>query len=108
MVFVVLDQARAPGFDEDIERCERILLGLGHPDLLQRSLGFRLLTLRQLVAHLTVLCTQQRWPRVLGHTSSIAYQNPSVPSATALNSRYLLGSSLSVDAHLGKKYRGLG
>jgi len=31
-----------------------------------------------------------------------------VPSATALNSRYLLGSSLSVDAHLGKKYRGLG
>src|SRR3954471_7949549 len=32
---------------------------------------------------LTVLCTQQRWPRVLGHTSSRACQKPSAPSATA-------------------------
>ena len=52
----ILDQALdrlvvfdAPGFDEGIERGERILLGLGHPDLLQRPLGFRLLALRQLV-----------------------------------------------------------
>jgi hypothetical protein len=41
----------APGFDEDIERRERILLGLGHPDVLQRSLGFRLLTLQLFVEH---------------------------------------------------------
>src|SRR6516225_3096433 len=42
----------APGLDEDIERRERILLGLGHPDLLQRPLGFRMLALRQLVQHI--------------------------------------------------------
>jgi hypothetical protein len=30
-----------------------------------------------------VLCTQQRWPRVCGHTSSRACQKPSAPSATA-------------------------
>src|SRR4029077_7985874 len=32
---------------------------------------------------LAVLCTQQRWPRVLGHTSSTACQKPRAPSATA-------------------------
>src|SRR6516162_2493201 len=42
----------APGLDEGIEGCERIPLGLGHPDLLQRALGLRLLTLRQLVQHI--------------------------------------------------------
>jgi hypothetical protein len=42
----------APGFDEGVEGCERILLGLGHPDLLQRLLGLRLLALRQLVEHI--------------------------------------------------------
>jgi hypothetical protein len=30
-----------------------------------------------LLSILAVLCTQQRWPRVLGHTSSIACPNPS-------------------------------
>src|SRR5271168_5007884 len=30
-----------------------------------------------------VLCTQQRCARVFGHTSSIAFQKPSAPSATA-------------------------
>src|SRR3984885_3005965 len=71
----------APGLDEDIERRERILLGLGHPDFLQRPLDFRLLALRQ--STLAVLCTQQRWPRVCSHTSSTACQKPSAPSATA-------------------------
>src|SRR6516162_4710880 len=42
----------APDLDEGIERRERLLLGLGHPDLLQRPLGFRLLALRQLVQHI--------------------------------------------------------
>src|SRR5262245_8997890 len=80
----ILDQALdrllvfdTPGLDEGIERRERILLGLRHPDLLQRALGFRLFST------LAVLCTQQRWPRVCGHTSSIACQKPSAPSATA-------------------------
>src|SRR5262249_24132300 len=52
----ILDQAfdrlvvfDGPGFDEGVERRKRILLGLGHPDLLERSLGFRVLALRQLV-----------------------------------------------------------
>jgi hypothetical protein len=40
----------APGFDEDIGRYKRILLGLRDPDLLQRALGFRMLALRQLPA----------------------------------------------------------
>ncbi len=43
---VVLD---APGFDEGVKGEERILPGLGHPDLLQCPFGFRLLALRQLV-----------------------------------------------------------
>src|SRR5271155_3237244 len=38
-----------PGFDEGVERRERILLGLCHPDLLERPLGLRVLALRQLV-----------------------------------------------------------
>src|ERR1700704_5953669 len=52
----ILDQALdslvvfdAPGLDEGVERGERILLGLGHPDLLERPLGLRLLALGQLV-----------------------------------------------------------
>src|ERR1700757_1566075 len=36
-----------------------------------------------LFSTLAVLCTQQRWPRVRGHTSSTACQKPSAPSATA-------------------------
>jgi hypothetical protein len=39
----------APGFDEGFEGGERVLLGLGHPDLVERPLGFRVLALRQLV-----------------------------------------------------------
>src|ERR1700730_17581124 len=39
----------APGFDEGLERYEGVLPGLGHPDLLERPLGLRLQTLRQLV-----------------------------------------------------------
>src|SRR3982074_2132366 len=80
----ILDQALdslvvfdAPSFDEGVERGECILLGLGHPNLLERTLGLRLLALGQLVQDiLAVLCTQQRWPRVLGHTSSTACQKP--------------------------------
>src|ERR1700731_114765 len=52
----ILDQALdslvvfdAPDFDEGVERGECILLGLGHPDLLERTLGLRLLALGQLV-----------------------------------------------------------
>src|SRR4029450_7186912 len=39
----------APGLDEGVEGRKRMLLGLGHPDFLQRPLGFRLLALRQSV-----------------------------------------------------------
>src|ERR1700716_3021999 len=85
----ILDQALdslvvfdAPDFDEGVERGECILLGLGHPDLLERTLGLRLL-LGSLFKTLAVLCAQQRWPRVLGHTSSTACQKPTAPSATA-------------------------
>src|SRR5258705_12494541 len=52
----ILDQALdslvvfdAPSFDEGVERGECILLGLGHPNLLERTLGLRLLALGQLV-----------------------------------------------------------
>src|SRR5262245_49618977 len=52
----ILDQALgrlvvfdALGLDEGVEGRKRILLGLGHPDFLQRPLGFRLLALRQFV-----------------------------------------------------------
>src|ERR1700682_1706449 len=50
----ILDQALdslvvfdAPGFDEGVERGECILPGLGHPDLLERTPGLRLLALGQ-------------------------------------------------------------
>src|SRR3984893_762191 len=86
----ILDQALdslvifdAPDFDEGVERGECILLGFGHPDLLERTLSLRLLALGQFVQDMAVLCTQQRWPRILGHTSSTACQNPRAPSATA-------------------------
>src|ERR1700731_323316 len=81
----ILDQALdslvvfdAPGFDEGVERGERILLGRGHPDLLERTLGLRLLALGQLVQDIGGLA-QQRWPRV----PSTACQKPRAPSATA-------------------------
>src|ERR1700681_5018566 len=52
----ILDQALdslvvfdAPSFDEGVERGECLLLGLGHPNLLERTLGLRLLALGQLV-----------------------------------------------------------
>src|SRR3984893_5431310 len=52
----ILDQALdslvvfdAPGFDEGVECGECNLLGLGHPNLLERTLGLRLLALGQLV-----------------------------------------------------------
>src|SRR5262245_16019666 len=58
----VLDQALdrlvvfgAPGLDQGVERRTCILLGLGHPDFLQRALGFRLLAVRQLVEHVGAL-----------------------------------------------------
>src|ERR1700730_12224886 len=54
----ILDQALdslvvfdAPGFGEGVERGECILLGRGHPDLLERTHGLRLLALGQLVRH---------------------------------------------------------
>jgi hypothetical protein len=55
----------APDLDEDIERRERILLGLGHPDLLQRPLSFS-------VAGSSVTCSAH-WrscaPSNVGHGS---------------------------------------
>ena len=70
----ILDQALdrlvlfdAYGFDEGIERGECILLGLGHPDLLQRPPGFRLLALRQLVQD---IASQQRCPCVCRRAAS--------------------------------------
>jgi hypothetical protein len=45
-------------------------------------LAFDCWLLGSLFKTLAVLCTQQRWPRVLGHTSS-ACQKPRAPSATA-------------------------
>src|SRR5580693_4949398 len=69
----ILDQALdslvvfdAPSFDEGVERGECILLGLGHPNLLERTLGLRLLALGQLVqdigglVHPTALAARPR------------------------------------------------
>jgi hypothetical protein len=82
----ILDQALdslvvfdASDFDEGVERGECILLGLGPPDLLERTLGLRLLALGQLVQDIGGLVR----PRVLGHTSSTACQKPRALSATA-------------------------
>src|SRR6266704_372529 len=53
---------RERAFDEGIERCARILLGLGHPDLLQRRLAFGCWLFGSLFRTFAVLCTQQRCP----------------------------------------------
>ena len=45
--------------------------------------AFECRLLGSLLSTLAVLCTQQRWLRVRGHTSSIAFQKPSAPSAMA-------------------------
>src|SRR3954447_12318298 len=86
----ILDQALdrlvvfdAPGLDEDIECRERILLGLRHPDLLERPLGFRLLALRQLVQHVGGLVHPATLAASLGPHFLDACQKPSAPSATA-------------------------
>src|SRR5437773_12283883 len=85
--------------DEGVERQFGSNLGFGHPDLLQRSFGFRLLAFRPLGEH-AVLCTQQRCSRVFGQTSPAAFQNPSAPSAITscggtLSPRRLTSSSRS-------------
>src|SRR3981081_2149537 len=69
----ILDQALdslvifdAPDFGEGVELGECILLGLGHPDLLERTLGLRLLAVGQLVqdiggfVHPTALAARPR------------------------------------------------
>src|SRR3977135_2787574 len=62
LVFYVVD------FDECVECDESILLGLGHPYLLQFALGLSLLALRQLVigglVHPTALAARL-WPNLL-------------------------------------------
>src|SRR5580658_7997594 len=73
----------AVGFEERIECGLGGLPGFCHPDILQCALGLGLQALRQLVQDIRGLCTQQRCALVFGHTSSIAFQNPSAPSATA-------------------------
>src|SRR5260370_39428841 len=71
------------GFDKGLECLNGILLGLGHPDLLQRALGLVCRLFGILFRMLAVLCTQQRCSRVVGHTSPSAFQNPSAPPAFA-------------------------
>src|SRR6266550_6735229 len=73
----------APDFDEGVERGECILLGLGHPDLLERTLGLRLLAVGQLVqdigglVHPTALAARPR-PHLLDRLPKAG-----APSATA-------------------------
>src|SRR6266481_1987608 len=76
---LVLD---AIGFDEPIECSLGVRPGLRHPDVLQCT-AFACRLFGSLFKTFAVLCTQQRCARVFGHTSSIAFQNPSAPSATA-------------------------
>src|SRR5258705_8838835 len=77
----ILDQALdslvvfdAASFDEGVERGERIVLGLGHPNLLERTLGLRLLALGEVVQdivglmHPTTLAAFTR-PHLLVHRS---------------------------------------
>src|SRR5258707_14182053 len=67
----------APSFDEGVERGECILLGLGHPNLLERTLGLRLLALGQLVqdigglVHPTELAAGPR-PHLVDHLPETA------------------------------------
>src|ERR1700684_3814928 len=49
-----------------------------------KRLAFGCWLLGNLLRMLAVLCTQHRCSRVLGHSSPIAFQNPSAPSATAV------------------------
>ena len=50
---------------------------------MQLALALGCTLLGSLLRTFAVLCTQQRWPRVCGHTSSIAFQKPNAPSPIA-------------------------
>src|SRR6476620_4801276 len=73
----------AVGFDERIDAVSAAFL----VSAIQMSCNARLALACRLFGSLfrtfAVLCTQQRCARVFGHTSSIAFQKPSAPSATA-------------------------
>src|SRR2546422_9820750 len=83
--------------DEGVERQFGSNLGFGHPDLLQRSFGFRLLAFRQLGEHVRGLVHPAA---LLARFSPAAFQNPSAPSAITscggtLSPRRLRSSSRS-------------
>ena len=77
---VVLDGA---GLDEGVEGAFCVVPGLGLRISWRARFAFECWLLGSLLSTLAVLCTQQRWLRVRGHTSSIAFQKPSPPSAMA-------------------------
>src|SRR3981081_4520836 len=77
--FVVFD---APGFDALNAASASFLVSAIQISWSVR-LAFDCWLLGSLFETLAVLCTQQRWPRILGHTSSTACQKPRAPSATA-------------------------
>ena len=54
-----------------------------------------------------VLCTQQRCARVFGHTSSIAFQKPSAPSATASLRRHRQTAPLEIEEEFLPRLRAL-
>src|SRR6202795_2704376 len=92
----ILDQALdslvvfdAPSFDEGVERGECILLGLGHPNLLERTLGLRLLALGQLVQDIGGLVHPTATACAMSPTSSF------LPSGVApmITSRHCAASS---------------
>jgi hypothetical protein len=53
-----------------------------------------------LLSTLAVLCSQQRWWRVPGKTSSMARQKPSAPSPTAISGAMVRPAPLHLDQQL--------
>src|SRR4030081_2027866 len=87
----ILDQALdslvvfdAPSFDEGVANAASASFLVSAIQISWSArLAFDCWLLGSLFKTLAVLCTQQRWPRVLGHTSPTPCQKPTAPSATA-------------------------
>ena len=73
----------APGLDEGVEATSASFFVSAIQISWSARLAFDCWLFGNLLSTLAVLCTQQRWLRVFGQTSSTACQKPRAPSATA-------------------------
>jgi hypothetical protein len=85
----------APGLDERVEGSKRILLGLAHPDFLERPLGFRLLAVRQFVEDVGGFVHPGVVEEVVCTSGPCSYEPNDGPRGPARGARALLNVQFS-------------